>query len=197
MKKQMMLIFVLLVLVVQTFAQETDRQKDLRRRAFVEDFICTYEAAYEKKKIEYIECFFSNNALIITETKELKPIGKALVPNVNKDRPYKSIVDDKRKYIKRLKAIFNSNAYIKLSLANKHIKQHYKFKDIYGVSFTQIWKDQNKGNNIENRMPGYLFLIVDFKERENNPKIYVRTWQPLENIKKPTDKYNLMDFTFE
>ena len=46
-------------------------------------------------------------------------------------------------------------------------------------------------------MPGYVFLIIDFKGRELNPKIYVRTWQPLENIKKATDKYNLMDFTFE
>lgn len=182
---------------LQIFAQETEAEKTKRRMLFIEDFIATYEAAYEKKKINYIENFFSNNALIITETKELEPIGKALAPNVNKKRPYKSIIEDKNKYIKRLREILNKNISVKLSIANKHIKRHFKYKEIYGVSFTQIWKDQNRGNNIENDMPGYLFLIIDFKGRENNPKIYVRTWQPLENIKKPTDKYNLMDFTFE
>lgn len=164
---------------------------------FIEDFIATYEAAYEKKRIGYIENFFSNNALIITETKELKPIGKALTPHVNKDRPYKSIIENKEQYIKRLRKIFDKNISIKLSIANKRIKQHFKHKEIYGVSFTQLWKDQGRGNNLENDMPGYLFLIIDFKGRETNPKIYVRTWQPLDNIKKPTDKYNLMDFTFE
>ena len=149
------------------FAQETETAKTTRRLQFIEDFIATYEASYEKKKIDYIEKFFSNNALIITETKDLKLAGKALSPRVKKDRPYKSIIEDKDKYIKRLKAIFNQNHSVKLSL------------------------------NIENKMPGYIFLIIDFKGRELNPKIYVRTWQPLENIKKATDKYNLMDFTFE
>lgn len=65
------------------------------------------------------------------------------------------------------------------------------------MSFTQMWKDQNGGDNLENQMPGYVFLLIDFKGREMCPKIYVRTWQPVENIKSPTDKFNIMDFTFE
>ena len=198
MKNRFFFIFILYVFsYTLLFAQETETAKTTRRLQFIEDFIATYEASYEKKKIDYIEKFFSNNALIITETKDLKLAGKALSPRVKKDRPYKSIIEDKDKYIKRLKAIFNQNHSVKLSLANIRKKQHFKYKEIYGVSFNQIWKDQNGGDNIENKMPGYIFLIIDFKGRELKPKIYVRTWQPLENIKKATDKYNLMDFTFE
>ena len=68
MKKVVLIVFALMA-VLQMFAQDTAEQKDTRRRAFIDDFLATYEAAYEKKEIEYIKNFFSDDALIITETK--------------------------------------------------------------------------------------------------------------------------------
>ena len=89
MKNRFFFIFILYVFsYTLLFAQETETAKTTRRLQFIEDFIATYEASYEKKKIDYIEKFFSNNALIITETKDLKLAGKALSPRVKKDRPY-------------------------------------------------------------------------------------------------------------
>ncbi len=176
-------------------AQEMIEQIDTKRRAFIEDFLATYEAAYEKKEIEYIKNFFSDDALIITETKALMPIGsKETIPSVKKARPYQTIVENRMEYIRRLQDIFNANISIKLSIAGKRFRQHSKYKEIYGVNFMQIWKDQNGGDNLENQMPGFVFLMIDFKHGEQTPVIHVRTWQPKDNIEKEQDKYFLRDF---
>lgn len=176
-------------------AQETAEQKDAKRRMFIDDFLATYEAAYEKKEIEYIENFFSDDALIITETKKLKPTGsKETVPSTKKTRPYQTIVENRKEYIKRLRGIFASNKTIKLSIAGKRVRQHAKYPEIYGINFMQLWKDQNGGDNLESQMPGFVFLMIDFKRSEQTPTIHVRTWQPKDNIEKEQDKYFLRDF---
>jgi len=184
-----------LMAVMPMCAQETAEQKDARRRAFIDDFLATYEAAYEKKEIEYIKNFFSDDALIITETKKLKPTGsKETIPSTRKTRPYQTVVENRVEYIGRLQRIFDANISIKLSIAGKRIRQHAKYPEIYGVNFTQIWKDQNGGDNLESQMPGFVFLMIDFKHGELTPVIHVRTWQPKDNIEKEQDKYFLRDF---
>lgn len=186
---------ILLIITLPVCAQETAEQKDARRRMFINDFLATYEAAYEKMEIDYIANFFSDDALIITETKNLRPTGdKEIVPSTRKSRPYQTIVENREIYIKRLREIFESNISIKLNIAGKHIRQHAKYKEIYGVNFTQLWKDQNGGDNLENQMPGFVFLMIDFKHGEQTPVIHVRTWQPKTNIEKEQDKYYLRDF---
>ena len=194
MKKVFSIILIMLA-ALSVSAQETAEQKDAKRRMFIGDFLTTYEAAYEKKEIAFIESFFSDDALIITETKKLKPSGsKEIIPSAQKTRPYKTIVEDRKEYIRRLKNIFDSNTSIKLSIAGKRIKQHAKYKEIYGVNFTQLWTDQNGGDNLESQMPGFVFLMIDFKHSEQTPTIHVRTWQPKDNIENEQDKYFLRDF---
>jgi len=194
MKKVFSIILIMLA-ALSVSAQETAEQKDAKRRMFIDDFLATYEAAYEKKEIAFIESFFSDDALIITETKRLKPAGsKEIIPSTQKTRPYKTIVEDRKEYIRRLKNIFDSNTSIKLSIAGKRVKQHAKYKEIYGVNFTQLWTDQNGGDNLESQMPGFVFLMIDFKNSEQTPTVHVRTWQPKDNIEKEQDKYFLRDF---
>lgn len=199
--KKTLIITLALLAVLPILAQETAEQKDARRRAFIDDFLATYEAAYEKKEIEYIKNFFSDDALIITETRKLKPTGsKEIVPSTRKVsvsgkvRPYQTIVENRLEYIRRLQGVFDANISIKLNIAGKRIRQHAKYPEIYGVNFIQIWKDQNGGNNLENQMPGFVFLMIDFKHGEQTPVIHVRTWQPKDNIEKEQDKYFLRDF---
>lgn len=180
---------------LMSLAQETSEQKDSKRRAFIDNFLSTYEAAYENKEIEYIEYFFSDDALIITETRKLKPTGsKETIPFTKKNRPFQTIVENRKTYLDRLRKIFDSNTSIKLSIAKKTYRQHAKYPEIYGVNFSQIWKDENGGNNLESQMPGFVFLMIDFKYSETTPIIHVRTWQPKENIEKEQDKYFLRDF---
>ena len=183
-----------LICSTNVFADEIKDQKDEQRRLFIEDFIDTYKAAYEKKEIEYISDFFSTDALIITETKQLIKKGAEIVPYSTKKRPYKLIVEDKKEYIERLRHIFEQEKQIKLSVAGKRVVQHSLYPEIYGVSFLQMWTDQRGTDNLESKMPGYVFLMIDFKKNENQPIIHVRTWQPQDNVKSPKDKYNLMDF---
>lgn len=192
--KKILILFISIFTIVNAFAQETAEQKDARRRQFIENFLATYEAAYEKKDIDYIAHFFSDDALIITETKKLSPVGKETIPSTKKTRPYQSIVENRIEYIKRLRAIFNANKSIKLNIAGKRIRQHAKYPEIYGVNFTQLWMDQHGGNNLESQMPGFVFLMIDFKHGEQTPVIHVRTWQPKDNIEKESDKYFLRDF---
>lgn len=193
--KKVLPIILLLLTALSVSAQETAEQKDEKRRMFIDDFLATYEAAYEKKEIEYIENFFSDDALIITETKKLEPAGsKEIIPSTQKTRPYQTIVENRKEYIRRLRDVFNSNTSVKLSIAGKRVKQHAKYKEIYGINFTQLWKDQNGGDNLENQMPGFVFLMIDFKHSEKMPTIHVRTWQPKDNIEKEQDKYFLRDF---
>ena len=175
-------------------AQETAEQKDAKRRRFINDFLQTYEQAYEKKEIGVIESFFSDDALIITETKKLSPVGKEIIPSTKKSRPYQTIIENRKEYIKRLREIFKSNISIKLNIAGIKIRQHAKYPEIYGVNFSQLWKDQNGGNNLESQMPGFVFIMIDFKHSDSTPTIHVRTWQPRDNIKKEQDKYFLRDF---
>lgn len=193
--KKTLIITLAFLAVLPILAQETAEQKDARRRAFIDDFLATYEAAYEKKEIEYIKNFFSDDALIITETMKLKPTGsKETIPSARKTRPYQTVVENRAEYMGRLQRIFDANISIKLSIAGKKIRQHAKYPEIYGVNFTQIWKDQNGGDNLENQMPGFVFLMIDFKHGEQTPVIHVRTWQPKDNIEKEQDKYFLRDF---
>lgn len=177
-----------------TYAQED--VKDKERRNFINEFLTYYKEAYEKENISFIESFFSANALIITETKQLSKCGAEMAPNTTKKRPYKLIVEDKIAYIKRLKEIFAANKKIKLSIPKEslYIHHHPKYGDVYGISFLQMWIDSHNGSNIEDDMLGYVFLMIDFKKDEKRPTIHVRTWQPKSNITKRTDKYNLMDF---
>jgi hypothetical protein len=175
-------------------AQPSDSLLDVKRRLFIEDFITTYEMAYEEKRIEYIELMFSTNALILTESKELIKNGSEILPRVSKRRPYHTLVEDREMYLKRLKAIFDDGGKVRISISGKKIIRHPKYKDIYGVSFFQLCKSDEDATNIEGDMPGYVFFLVDFNNELMSPIIHVRTWQPKSNIKNDTDKYSLHDF---
>lgn len=188
------IIFICIILPLLCHAAENSNQTDIRRRAFIDNFISYYKSAYEKEQIEFIADFFSNNALIITETKQLVKAGTEIAPHTSKARPYKLLVENKTEYIKRLRECFSLNKKITLGVSNVLIVRHPKYPEIYGVHFFQKWEDQGSARSIENSMPGYIFLMVDFRKNEVEPTVHARTWQPQSNITKPSDKYTLTDF---
>lgn len=193
MKKRYILYILFLCVAINVFA--TQKDKETRRKTFIENFLSDYKAAYQKEKIDYIRLFFSPDALMITETKELSKVGKEMAPNSTKARPYKLLVEDRETYLSRLKDVFDKNGGINIGISNILIRKHPKYPDIYGVYFFQIWDDCGTAKNLENQMPGYIFLMLDFRDNEMTPIMHVRTWQPKSNITKPSDKYTLEDFT--
>ena len=191
--KPFKLVFALLLACnILSFAAPDD--KDRSRRARIDEFISNYKAAYQKEEIEYIRDFFSNDALIITETGKLLHAVSEMVPNSTKSRPYKTVIEDKKKYIERLNHYFLTSGGITLGISDPIITRHPKYTEIYGINFFQVWEDIGGEKNLEKDMPGYIFLMIDFKESETEPIIHVRTWQPKQNISKPADKYTLTDF---
>lgn len=188
--KTILLLFLCILCLTPAYADD----KDARRQAFIKDFIDYYRAAYQKEKISYIEEFFSNDALIITETKQLIKSGSEIIPSSNKKRPYHSLVENRKQYISRLKEYFKTNDKINIGISNVIIKRHPKYPEIYGVHFFQIWNDSGAAKILENQMPGYIFMMIDFRDNELEPTVHVRTWQPKDNITTPADKYTLSDF---
>jgi hypothetical protein len=189
------LIFIFcLAYVLNASTDNSNEDKDARRRVFIENFISDYKSAYQKEKIDYIRLFFSQDALMITETKELLKIGSEIAPNSTKSRPYKLLVENRAEYITRLSDVFAKNGGINIGISNLLIRKHPKYPDIYGIYFFQIWDDTGVTKALENQMPGYVFLMLDFRDSEITPIIHVRTWQPKSNISKPSDKYSLEDF---
>lgn len=181
------------------YSQSFDMELYGKRRNIIAQFMDTYEGAYEKMDIEYLQDVFGEEALIITETnvirvesEKTRVNGRVKVLNKNE---YKRIVESKSQYIQRLKTVFKDNVAIRLNVANMKIYVHRDYHDIYGLSFLQSWKSMdNSSLLLEDDNPGYIFMMIDFKNGNDFPIIHVRTWQPDSHIKKESDIYSLYDF---
>lgn len=193
MKTKFLLYIILFFTAIPNVFADSEN-KDARLRAFIHNFLSDYKTAYQKEKLEYIRLFFSSDALMITETKVLSKVGKEIAPNSTKSRPYKLLIENRETYLSRLKEVFDKNGGINIGISNLLIERHPKYPDIYGVYFFQVWEDAGVAKNLENQMPGFIFLMLDFRDSEITPIMHVRTWQPQSNITRPADKYQLSDF---
>ena len=84
-------------------------------------------------------------------------------------------VQNKKQYLVNLKKVFKSNSYINITFDEILIERHESNPNIYGITLKQRLKSSG-GYSDEGR----LFLMIDYKD-EDNPLIWVRTWQPLKD----------------
>ena len=145
---------------------------DARHRQMIVYLVENYRTAYNSKDLSFLNAIFSENALIIT--------GKVLTPQKRGDAPIainnqkiEYSVLNKEQYLTKLQNVFNNNSYINIKFEDIVVKQHEENSNIYGVTLRQIWNAEKYNDE------GWLFLIFDY-ENEDKPKIWVRTWQPLE-----------------
>jgi len=183
---------------LHAIAQNIDKETDAHRRAYIDQFIETYKKSYELMDIDYIETIFSEDALIITEGNKVEKAKGAQTSQKfrfgNKNE-YERVIENKEQYLSRLRKIFKDNVRLRLSVANLRKHPHIDYPDIYGVSFLQIWKPMDDSSiSLEDNSPGYIFMMIDFKNGEDCPLIHIRTWQPQNHIKGNKDIYNLYDF---
>jgi hypothetical protein len=87
----------------------------------------------------------------------------------------------------RLKKVFDKNEFINIQFEENIVKRRDNESDVYGINIKQNYFSTNYADQ------GYLFLMVDLKDRER-PVIYVRAWQPEDFAKKHI--INLSDFSF-
>jgi len=149
-------------------------------------FIEQYKTAYSLRNIDFIEKVFSENALII--------VGNVLKQDKSIEKMYKSIGDkieyvkySKQEYVKRLKMIFDSNEYVNIHFEDNKIRKSNRSDKVYGIQISQSYYSQNYADK------GYLFLMFDLTDSQN-PKIYVRTWQPKKD--KNGKIFGLSDFKY-
>ena len=178
---------------------------DTRHREMVQGFVSEFFTAYNLglKGLDFIEKMYSEGALIITgrvvnyKTDSKNDFSRTLT----NDSRIKYSVQSKKEYIAKLKGIFSRNEYININFDGVEIFQDEDHPERYGVRLNQYWHVSHKAN-----VPGYydegkLFLIIDFTNEEQ-PEIWVRTWQPFKdekgNIIPYTNKdyFNLGDFPF-
>jgi len=145
---------------------------DLRYRQMIVDFVENFRTAYNRKDIPFLEDIYGDDALIITG-KALTPQKRGDVPQAyNQTQIYYS-VQNKKQYLANLKRVFEKNSYINIKFDEIVVTQHEGNPNIYGVTLKQDW-NASGGYHDE----GWLFLMIDYSD-ENNPLIWVRTWQPL------------------
>lgn len=166
--------------------------KDLAHIEFIKTFVDYYRQAYEKKNLPFLEALFGEDALIITETLELKKANDKSDKRIRKSRKYKTIIKSKTDYLNELKRYFADNNSIAMEYSNLEISKHNKYPEIYGISFLQYRKSSGS-DSLEDQYMGYIMIMIDFIN-EKEPVIHIRTWQPITNIRSESDKYNIYDF---
>lgn len=140
----------------------------------IDNFIESYEKAYNERDSTFIDTTLSNSALII--------VGRDLRPSQDKkyslekdtrlsQRDLQLIVKDKKTYISDLKRkVFRRAQNIDIKLRIDSITIHEKYRNIVGVNLYQVW------NSTFYNDKGHLFLMFDFQNKQN-PVIYVRSFQ--------------------
>ena len=165
---------------------------DEARRRTILGFVENYRNYYIEMNLDAIKQIFDDNALIITG-RVIKVANKNKGDNnkmsVSKQTTYRK--QNKAEYMQSLQTLFKNTACIQLEFDYDGVSvvQDKSKPYIYGVTLKQYWNSKNKaGKHYSDE--GYLFLVWDFSDEEN-PKIHVRTWQPLESVSDESQIMNL------
>lgn len=144
---------------------------DLDRRMQIIHWCEQFQNAYNKCDMEFMNRIFSNDAIIITGKITSRPGGRSDVRLANPQKvEYEQ--QTKEQYLGNLGRLFKRAKYINVKFSDYKIVRHGSKPNYYGVTLkqdfaTNTYKDQ-----------GIVFLVWDFSN-EDEPKIHVRTWQPM------------------
>ncbi|MDR0231197.1 MAG: nuclear transport factor 2 family protein [Dysgonamonadaceae bacterium] len=159
---------------------------DLRYRQMIVELVENFRTAYNRKDLPFLEDIYSEDALIITG-KVLRQQKRGDVPMAYDQQKVEYSVQNKKQYLGNLKRVFERNSYINIKFDEIVVTRHEGNPNIYGVTLKQDW-NASGGYHDE----GWLFLMIDYED-ENNPLIWVRTWQPLTDPTGKNIRYNTED----
>lgn len=160
--------------------------EDLDRRYQITDFCEQLKTAYNKKDIDFMKMIFSDDALIITGKKidRIKRNNEVSLPN------YEYKVQTKEQYINGLTNVFKNAQYINVKFEDYEIVRHPTKDNYYAVYLKQTWYSKNWKNSYADE--GFVTLIWDFRDEEN-PRINVRTWMPIDTPENARFDIRTMD----
>ncbi len=151
---------------------------DQTRREIILNFLENMRTAYMRKDVDFIEKLYSEKALIITG-KVIKPIesNNDYVRSTFSRSQVEYQVVSKKEYISKLRSVFAQTPFLVLNFDSISVSRHKKFSNFYGVLLRQRWVTANYSDD------GILFLLIQFNNEEN-PLIWVRTWQDAKETPK-------------
>ena len=147
--------------------KEGEKLNDMDRRMQILHWVEQFRNAYCQKDINFMENVFSDDALIVTgkvvkrEHTDMKPISVEYT------------TQGKQQYLAGLRRVFKNNGYINVKFDDIEIVRHGAKPNYYGVTLKQGWFTKNYSDE------GIVFIVWDFTD-EFQPKIMVRTWQPMQ-----------------
>lgn len=147
--------------------KEGEKLNDMDRRMQILHWVEQFRNAYVQKDINFMENVFSDDALIIT--------GKVVKRRHTDMKPInvEYTTQGKQQYLAGLRRVFRNNSYINVKFDDITIVRHGAKSNYYGVTLKQGWFTKNYSDE------GIVFIVWDFTD-ELNPKIHVRTWQPMQ-----------------
>lgn len=154
---------------IASILKDTISVTDLRRRQMIISFVEDFRTAYNLRDTAYLNKMFSDKALIITGKILYKTIESEMKPIVE----YRK--QTKVQYLSNLAVLFRRVRILDVRFDSVIVVSHPTNVNLYGVTLTQTWNSEYFSGGKYNDT-GYVFLIIDFTN-EQNPKIWVRTWQ--------------------
>ena len=143
---------------------------DLDRRMQILHYVEQFRNAYNQKDLAFMDAVFSEDALIITG-KVIRRIPNESGVGMRPEIQYSK--QSKEQYLQNLKRVFARQGYINVKFDDIKVMRHGANPNFYGVTLIQHWNSSTYSDE------GILFLVWDFTN-EDQPKIDVRTWQPME-----------------
>lgn len=143
---------------------------DLDRRMQILHYVEQFRNAYNQKDLAFMDAVFSEDALIITG-KVIRRIPNESGIGVRPEIQYSK--QSKEQYLQNLKRVFARQGYINVKFDDIKVMRHGANPNFYGVTLIQHWNSSTYSDE------GILFLVWDFTNQDQ-PKIDVRTWQPME-----------------
>lgn len=160
----------------EEFRRASQYGKDWDKRQVMIKFVEKYRTAYMTRNVDQLGTMFADQAVIITgrvlRVDETDNNQFAYEQNQEQQPNVEYLRETKKEFIERQRVLFNTKPDIHLGFSTFNIIRKNNQEGIYGISMRQSYTSTNYSDE------GYLFLLIDFNGEE--PKIYVRAWQPKE-----------------
>lgn len=158
------------------FRRQSKFGGDWDKRQVMIKFVEKYRTAYMTRNVQQLGTMFAEQAVIITgrvlRVDETDNNNFAYEQNQENQPNVEYLRETKKEFLERQEVLFKSKPDIHLGFSTFNIIRKNNQEGIYGISMRQSYTSTNYSDE------GYLFLLIDFNDEE--PKIYVRAWQPKE-----------------
>lgn len=160
----------------EEFRRASEFGEDWDKRQVMIKFVEKYRTAYLTRDLNQLGTMFAEEAVIITgrvlKVDNTTSNNVAYEQNEPAQPSVEYLKEKKGEFLERQQVLFDTKPDIHLGFSSFNIIRKNNQEGVYGISMRQSYTSTDYSDE------GYLFLLIDFNDDE--PKIYVRAWQPQE-----------------